>query len=183
MRNLERAEDISADAMAEGIDWTWETFPEYLDTLDRLPKGINYAANIGHSALRTWAMGERAFEQEATADDLAIMARELRDALRAGAIGFTTSRDAQPRDLRRPPGGVAPGSVGRGRRAGRRHGRRRRRHVRDRAGAAARSTDPAVRDEFFGRMRELAVSTGVPVHLRRAVSDSRRAATGRASST
>ena len=53
VRNLERAEDISAAAMAAGIDWTWETFPEYLDAVDRLPKGINYAANIGHSALRT----------------------------------------------------------------------------------------------------------------------------------
>ncbi len=65
VRNLERAEDISADAMAAGIEWTWETFPEYLDTLDRTPKGINYAAHVGHSALRTWAMGERAFEEEA----------------------------------------------------------------------------------------------------------------------
>src|SRR5579859_5195180 len=77
VRNLERAEDISRDAMAAGIDWTWETFPEYLDTVERLPKGINYAANVGHSALRTWAMGERAFEQEATDDDLAVMEREL----------------------------------------------------------------------------------------------------------
>jgi len=79
VRNLERAEDISADAMAQGVEWTWETFPEYLDTLDRIPKGINYAAHIGHSALRTWAMGERAFEEEATDDDLAVMTRELRD--------------------------------------------------------------------------------------------------------
>src|SRR6478752_552704 len=55
VRNLERAEDISATAMAEGVEWTWETFPEYLDTLDRLPKGINYAGYVGHSALRTWA--------------------------------------------------------------------------------------------------------------------------------
>jgi N-acyl-D-aspartate/D-glutamate deacylase len=92
VRNLERAEDISAEAMAAGIEWTWETYPEYLDTLERLPKGINYAGQIGHSALRTFAMGERAFEQAASADDLERMARELRDALRAGAIGFTTSR-------------------------------------------------------------------------------------------
>ncbi|MEZ5232390.1 MAG: amidohydrolase family protein [Acidimicrobiales bacterium] len=92
VRNLERAEDISADAMAAGIDWTWETYPEYLDTLDRLPKGINYAGYVGHSALRTWAMGERAFEEAATEADLEVMARELRDALRAGAVGFTTSR-------------------------------------------------------------------------------------------
>jgi N-acyl-D-amino-acid deacylase len=92
VRNLERAEDISPAAMAAGIDWTWTTFAEYLDAVDRLPKGINYAANIGHSALRTFAMGERAFVDEASDDDLAAMDRELRDALRAGAYGFTTSR-------------------------------------------------------------------------------------------
>ena len=55
---------------AAGIDWSFETLPEYLDAVDRLPKGINFAANIGHSALRTWAMGERAFEEEANEDDL-----------------------------------------------------------------------------------------------------------------
>src|SRR6185295_2661196 len=92
VRNLERAEDISGDAMAAGIDWTWTTFAEYLDAVDALPKGINYAANIGHSALRTYVMGERAFADAATTDDLAAMERELRDALRAGAYGFTTSR-------------------------------------------------------------------------------------------
>ncbi|MEO8695127.1 MAG: amidohydrolase family protein [Acidimicrobiales bacterium] len=92
VRNLERAEDISGAAMAAGIDWTWTTFAEYLDVVDRLPKGINYAANIGHSALRTFAMGERAFTDEATADDQRAMADELRNALRAGAYGFTTSR-------------------------------------------------------------------------------------------
>jgi N-acyl-D-aspartate/D-glutamate deacylase len=92
VRNLERAEDISGDAMAAGIDWTWTTFAQYLDAVDKLPKGINYAANIGHSALRTYVMGERAFDEAATTDDLAAMERELRDALRAGAYGFTTSR-------------------------------------------------------------------------------------------
>ena len=92
VRNLERAEDISADAMAAGIEWKWETFPEYLDTVDQLPKGINYAGYIGHSALRTWAMGERAFEQEANEDDMAAMERQVADAMAAGAVGFTTSR-------------------------------------------------------------------------------------------
>jgi N-acyl-D-amino-acid deacylase len=92
VRSLERAEDIAGEAMAEGITWTWETFSEYLDTLDRLPKGLNHAASIGHSALRTFAMGERAFEEAATDEDLAAMATELRAALRAGAAGFTTSR-------------------------------------------------------------------------------------------
>ena len=91
VRNLERAEDIDPAALSS-IEWSWETFPEYLDAVDRLPKAINYAANIGHSALRTWAMGERAFEAEADADDLARMKAELAAALRAGAIGLTTSR-------------------------------------------------------------------------------------------
>ena len=92
VRNLERAEDISPDALAAGLEWDWETFAEYLDAVERRPKGINFAAQIGHSALRTWAMGERAFEEEANADDLALMRRELQDAMEAGAIGFTTSR-------------------------------------------------------------------------------------------
>jgi N-acyl-D-aspartate/D-glutamate deacylase len=95
VRNLERAEDISGTAMAAGIDWSWTTFAEYLDAVDQRPKAINYVANVGHSALRTYAMGERAFEGEATADDLELMARELGAALRAGAYGFTTSRTRQ----------------------------------------------------------------------------------------
>ncbi|WP_420622825.1 N-acyl-D-amino-acid deacylase family protein [Candidatus Poriferisodalis sp.] len=91
VRNLERAEDISAEAMAAGIDWTWETFPEYLDFVEATPKGINYAGYMGHSALRTWAMGEAAFDRGADDDELALMLQQLRDSLRAGAIGFTTS--------------------------------------------------------------------------------------------
>jgi N-acyl-D-amino-acid deacylase len=92
MRNLERAEDISPEAMQAGIKWSWKTFPEYLDAVDRLPKGINYAAYVGHSALRTYVMGERAFDQEANSEELAAMKAELRSAIRAGAAGFTTSR-------------------------------------------------------------------------------------------
>ena len=91
VRNLERAEDISADAMAAGIDWVWETYPEYLDFVERTPKGINYAGYIGHSALRTWAMGERAFEEEANEEDLRKMVSQLRESIKAGAMGFTTS--------------------------------------------------------------------------------------------
>ena len=92
MRNLERAEDIPAEAMEAGIEWRWTTFAEFLDAIESLPKGINYSGYLGHSALRTFVMGERAFEQAAGEDDLGAMDRELRDALRAGAIGFTTSR-------------------------------------------------------------------------------------------
>jgi N-acyl-D-amino-acid deacylase len=92
MRNLERAEDISPQAMEAGIKWSWTSFPEYLDAVERLPKGINYAAYVGHSALRTFVMGERAFEEEAKTDELAAMKAELRGAMKAGAPGFTTSR-------------------------------------------------------------------------------------------
>jgi N-acyl-D-amino-acid deacylase len=89
---LERSEDISHDAMIAGIKWDWETFPQYLDALERLPKGINYAAYVGHSPLRTYVMGERSFEATATDDDIVAMRRELAAALSAGAIGFATGR-------------------------------------------------------------------------------------------
>jgi len=91
VRNLERAEDISGEAMAQGIRWKWETFPEYLDALDTLPMAINYAANIGHSALRTYVMGDAAFERPSTEDEIRVMEHAVREALDAGAIGFTTS--------------------------------------------------------------------------------------------
>jgi N-acyl-D-amino-acid deacylase len=92
MRNLERAEDISPEAMQAGIKWSWTTFAEYLDAVERQPKGINYAAYTGHSALRTYVMGQRAFDEQATTEDLQMMREELGNAIRAGAIGFTTSR-------------------------------------------------------------------------------------------
>jgi N-acyl-D-amino-acid deacylase len=92
MRNLERAEDISPEAMEAGIKWSWTTFAEYLDAVERQPKGINYAAYMGHSALRTYVMGQRAFDEPATSEDLQMMREELGNAIRAGAIGFTTSR-------------------------------------------------------------------------------------------
>lgn len=92
VRSIERSEDISAAAMAAGVPWDWTTFAEYLDSIDSVPKAINYASNIGHSALRSWAMGERAFREQADAADLDCMKSELADALRAGAWGFTTSR-------------------------------------------------------------------------------------------
>jgi N-acyl-D-amino-acid deacylase len=93
-RNLERAEDISRAAMLAGIKWQWESFPEFLDVLDRLPKGINYAGYMGHCALRTYVMGQRAFTDEATEDDLAKMVHLTKEAIAAGAIGFSTTRSA-----------------------------------------------------------------------------------------
>ena len=91
-QNLERAEDLSRDAMLSGIDWQWETFPEFLDAIDKQPKGINYAGYIGHSALRTYVMGERAFTETASEDDVARMSQLAKEAVQAGAIGFSSSR-------------------------------------------------------------------------------------------
>ena len=91
-RNLERAEDISRESMLAGIKWSWESFPQFLDTVDGLPKGINYAGYMGHSALRTYVMGERAFSETANDDDLKRMRALVQEALKAGAIGFSTSR-------------------------------------------------------------------------------------------
>ncbi|MFT6582252.1 MAG: N-acyl-D-aspartate/D-glutamate deacylase [Alphaproteobacteria bacterium] len=91
-RNLERAEDIDRGAMLEGIKWQWETYPEYMDVVDKLPKGINYSGYIGHAALRTYVMGERAFDEEASEDDLKVMAHNVQEAVKAGAMGFSTSR-------------------------------------------------------------------------------------------
>ncbi len=91
-RNLERAEDLSRESMLAGIEWNWETFPQFLDVIDGLPKGINYGGYLGHSALRTYVMGERAFSEQATQDEMKRMQHEVREAVKAGAIGFSTSR-------------------------------------------------------------------------------------------
>ena len=163
VRNLQRAEDISAEAMEAGIKWGWTTFPEYLDCLAALPKGINYGGYIGHSALRTYVMGERAFEQKASEDDLRAMERELRDALRAGALGFTTSRspahetpDERPvasraaswDEVRRLVGAMGDLNAGIFELAG--------------EGVDRVAGDPGLR-EYHVRLRDLAVETGRPI--------------------
>ncbi|MBI3196703.1 MAG: amidohydrolase family protein, partial [Rhodospirillales bacterium] len=91
-RCLSAVEDIPTEAMAAGIDWTWETFPEYLAAVERLPKAINYGMYIGHSALRMYVMGKRALSEKATEDDMVRMAAAVKEALRAGAMGFSSSR-------------------------------------------------------------------------------------------
>jgi N-acyl-D-aspartate/D-glutamate deacylase len=161
VRNLERAEDISAEAMAQGIDWTWSTYREYLDAVEATPKGLNYAGSIGHSALRTWAMGERAFTDTATDDDIDVMATELRDALAAGAVGFTTSRsgshvtaDDRPVASRQASWDEVTELVGI--------------MARESGGgfqlaAEAHHHDPEGTADYERRLQELALSTGVPV--------------------
>ena len=88
---LSYVEDIPAAAMAAGIDWTWETFPEYLAAVERRPKGLNYAMYVGHSALRMYVMGRRALTDEANDDEVRSITRLVQEALRAGAVGVSTS--------------------------------------------------------------------------------------------
>ena len=91
-RCLTAVEDIPTEAMMSGIEWTWESFPEYLATVERLPKALNYGTYIGHSALRMYVMGRRGLEERANEDDLRVMAHAVGEAVRAGAMGFSTSR-------------------------------------------------------------------------------------------
>ncbi|MFO1321732.1 MAG: amidohydrolase family protein [Burkholderiales bacterium] len=91
-RSLSYVEDIAPEAMAAGIDWTWESFPEYLAAVERRPKAINYAMYIGHSAVRMYVMGRRALTDAATDEEIRRMAALVQDGLRAGAVGFSTSR-------------------------------------------------------------------------------------------
>ena len=163
VRNLERAEDISGAAMAAGITWTWSTFREYLDAVDALPKGLNYAAPIGHSALRTWAMGERAFTDAATPEDLAAMERELGDALAAGAVGFTTSRSDQHETSDDRPVASRLATWDEVQRLVAQVGRESEGIFQMTSEKASFDPDPAVREEYYGRLRDLAVTTGVPI--------------------
>jgi N-acyl-D-aspartate/D-glutamate deacylase len=107
---MEGVEDIPGPALAEGIRWDWESFPEYLDALDRGSHAIDLGTHVPHAAVRSYVMADRALE-DATADDLGAMADIVRDAMVAGALGFSTGRTAGHRDIHgRPvPGTFAPG--------------------------------------------------------------------------
>lgn len=90
---MEGLEDIPAATLRAGIGWRWQSFPEYLDVLGSLPRVLDFATQVPHSALRCYVMGERGRRKDpATADDVNEMARQVEEALRAGALGFSTSR-------------------------------------------------------------------------------------------
>ena len=162
-RNLERAEDISAEAMELGISWDWETFPEYMDRVETLPKALNCAVNIGHSALRTWAMGERAFGEEATDEDIAAMREQLRAALRAGAIGFTTSRTEHHQTADNRPVASRLAAWGEVERLVEVMAEEGQGIFELAVEDAMRGTDPEVRNESINRLAELTIRTGVPL--------------------
>jgi N-acyl-D-amino-acid deacylase len=90
---MEGVEDIPGAALSEGIKWEWETFPEYLDALDRAPLAVDVGTHVPHGSVRTYVMGDRGARNEAaTAKDIAEMAAIVKEGIQAGALGFSTSR-------------------------------------------------------------------------------------------
>jgi N-acyl-D-amino-acid deacylase len=90
---MEGVEDIPGAALSEGMEWSWETFPQYLDAIEKYPHAIDFAAQVPHGAVRAYVMGERGAKNEkATPEDIEAMARLVREGLEAGALGFSTSR-------------------------------------------------------------------------------------------
>lgn len=105
---VEDVEDIPGAALNEGISWNWESFPEYLDEVDKMPRAVDVAAQVPHCAVRTYVMGERGAKNEkATPEDIEKMAAIVKESLEAGAVGFSTSRTLLHRSRN---GGEMPGT-------------------------------------------------------------------------
>ena len=104
---MEGVEDIPGSALAEGLEWDWESFPDYLDALARRERTIDVGAQMPHHALRVYVMGERAIQHEpARHDDIDAMRKLTAEAIAAGAFGFTTSRTDQHKTV---AGEMVPG--------------------------------------------------------------------------
>ena len=106
---MEGVEDIPGTALAEGMTWDWETFPEYLDALEKLPRTVDVGTHVPHGAVRAYVLGDR--EQPGavpTEDDIAEMARIVEEGVRAGALGFSTSRTVLHKSV---DGELVPGTT------------------------------------------------------------------------
>ncbi len=106
---MEGVEDIPGTALAEGMKWNWETFPEYLDALEELPRTVDIGTHVPHGAVRAYVLGDRERPGAVpTADDIAQMSAIVEEGVRAGALGFSTSRTVIHRDIQ---GEVVPGTT------------------------------------------------------------------------
>ena len=154
---MEGVEDIPGTALAEGIQWSWESFPEYLDAIEKLPRALDVAAQVPHGAVRAYVMGERGAKNERpTPGDIEEMAQLVKEGIEAGALGFTTSRTLLHRAVDGEP---VPGTFaaedelyGIGRVLGE-LGR----------GVFEMASDLAPEDKELAWMEELAVRTGRPI--------------------
>lgn len=154
---MEGVEDIPGSALAEGIAWDWESFPQYLDSLQAQRRALDVATQVPHGAVRAYVMGERGASNEpATHDDIAAMAEIVRQGLQAGALGFSTSRTM----LHRSKDGVpVPGTfanaaellgIGRALRAAGH-------------GVFEMASDMTLPEDEFAWISELSIQTGLPV--------------------
>jgi N-acyl-D-amino-acid deacylase len=159
---MEGVEDIPGTALHEGIDWSWETFPEYLDLLGTKKWSMDVAAYVAHGPVRAYVMGERGARNEAaTDDDIEAMYRAVRESLEAGAVGFSTSRtlNHKARDGEPVPGTFAARAELDGMA----------RALRDAGGGLFEIApqglefDPATYAEELTWMADLATSTGLPL--------------------
>ena len=106
---MEGVEDIPGSALSEGMSWNWETFPEYLDALEAMPRAVDVATHVPHGAVRAYVMGDRGAANESpTESDIARMANIVEEGLRAGALGFSTSRTVLHKSV---DGELVPGTT------------------------------------------------------------------------
>ena len=106
---MEGVEDIPGTALAEGMTWDWETFPEYMDALERRPRTIDVATHVPHGAVRAYVLGDREMPGAVPTDaDIAEMSRIVEEGLRAGALGFSTSRTVLHKSV---DGELVPGTT------------------------------------------------------------------------
>jgi N-acyl-D-aspartate/D-glutamate deacylase len=105
---MEGVEDIPGTALAEGIEWRWETFPEYLDALEAIPRALDIGAQVPHGAVRAYVMGDRgAHNEKPTTEEIRQMGEIVKEAIQAGALGFSSSRTIVHRSK---SGEVVPGT-------------------------------------------------------------------------